>query len=51
MADTDLYSEARKSELTQLLAEQASLKSELEETEMEWFDYEEQMETLRANFE
>lgn len=51
MADTDLYSEARKSELTQLLSEQATLKSELEETELEWFDYEEQMETLRANFE
>lgn len=51
MADSDLYSEARKSELTELLSQQATLKSQLEETELEWFDYEEQIEAMRASFE
>ena len=50
MADSDLYSESRKAELTQLLSDQAELKAQLEETELEWFDYEEQMEAMRADY-
>jgi ATP-binding cassette subfamily F protein 3 len=51
MADSDLYTESRKSDLNQLLSEQAKLKSELEDVEMQWFEYEEQMEVMRSEYD
>ena len=51
MGDTELYTESRKSDLNQLLSEQASLKSELDDIEMEWFEYEEQMEVMRSEYD
>ncbi|MDB2373811.1 ABC transporter ATP-binding protein [Psychrosphaera haliotis] len=51
MGDTELYTESRKSDLNQLLSEQATLKSELEDIEMEWFEYEEQMEVMRSEYD
>jgi ATP-binding cassette subfamily F protein 3 len=50
MADTELYTDANKTKLNQLLAEQASIKSELETIELEWFELEEQIETIREEF-
>ncbi|MFC3681939.1 ATP-binding cassette domain-containing protein [Bacterioplanoides pacificum] len=44
MSDTDLYSDARKDELQQLLTQQGDLKSQLEEIEMEWMELTEQLE-------
>ena len=51
MADSELYQESNKGQLTQLLQEQATLKSELEDAELAWFDCEEQMEAIRNEFE
>ena len=49
MADTALYQDDQKSKLTALLSEQARLKSELEELEMQWFECQEQLETMAEN--
>ncbi len=51
MADTELYQESQKGKLTELLAEQAELKTNLEELELEWFDCQEQMEQLTEQAE
>jgi ATP-binding cassette subfamily F protein 3 len=50
MADTELYTEQNKTQLNKLLTEQASIKSELETIELEWFELEEQIETIREEF-
>ncbi len=50
MGDMELYTDARKADLTKLLSEQATLKSQLEDIEMEWFEVEEQMENMKAQF-
>jgi len=47
MADTELYQDTNKGKLTNLLAEQTKLKSELEDLEMEWFECQEQMEEIQ----
>lgn len=44
LADTGLYDDNRKDELKTLLAQQAELKSSLEEVEMEWMELTEAME-------
>lgn len=44
LADTGLYDDSRKDELKTLLAQQAELKSSLEEVEMEWMELTEAME-------
>jgi ATP-binding cassette subfamily F protein 3 len=46
MSDTALYQDENKQQLASLLAEQAELKSSIEELEMEWFDCQEQMEAM-----
>jgi ATP-binding cassette subfamily F protein 3 len=44
LSDTDIYSAENKSQLKQILTEQASHKSSLEEAEMLWLDSQEQLE-------
>lgn len=44
MADTGLYEASRKAELNELLQQQAKLKGELEEVEMQWMEISEQLE-------
>ena len=51
LADTRLYSDDRKSELMQLLEEQASLTQKLEEEEMAWLDAQEQIEKEREEYD
>lgn len=51
LADTGLYSDDRKSELMQLLEEQASLTQKLEEEEMAWLDAQEQIEKEREEYD
>jgi len=51
MSDSDLYLDENKKKLTELLAEQADIKSTLEDIEMQWFECEEQMEAIRAEAE
>lgn len=46
MADTGLYEAARKDELQKLLQNQAQLKSELEEVEMQWMELSEELEAF-----
>jgi len=48
LGDSDLYSDARKEELKQLLANQASLRQEQETVEMEWLERQETLEQLEA---
>jgi ATP-binding cassette subfamily F protein 3 len=50
MADTELYTDKNKPQLNKLLTEQASIKSELETIELEWFEFEEQIELIRSEF-
>jgi ATP-binding cassette subfamily F protein 3 len=51
LSDTDIYSAENKPQLKQVLAEQAELKSSLEDTEMEWLDTQEQLEIKQKEFE
>ena len=51
LADTDLYSDDRKSELMLLLDKQATLTQQLEEEEMAWLDAQEEIEKEREEFE
>ena len=44
MGDSGLYDASRKDELNTLIQQQAKLKTELEEIEMEWMDLTEQLE-------
>ena len=46
LADADLYAEAGKDELKQLLFEQASLTKELEQIEAEWMEQQEALEAI-----
>jgi ATP-binding cassette subfamily F protein 3 len=51
LSDIDMYSEENKPQLKQVLAEQAELKSSLEDIEMEWLDAQEQLEIKQKAFE
>lgn len=51
LSDTDIYSAENKAKLKQILAEQAQLKSNLEDTEMQWLDAQEQMELKQQAFD
>jgi ATP-binding cassette subfamily F protein 3 len=51
LSDTDIYSAEKKPQLKQVLAEQAELKSNLEDIEMEWLDAQEQLEVKQKAFE
>ena len=49
LSDTSLYQEENKAKLNQVLALQASSKSELEEVEMEWMDVQETLERMEQD--
>ena len=51
LSDTEVYSTENKPQLKQILADQATLKSGLEDTEMQWLDAQEQLETKQQEFE
>jgi len=51
LSDTSLYQDENKAKLNQVLALQASSKSELEEVEMEWMDIQEQLEQMQLDLE
>lgn len=48
LADSDLYSDANKARLKQLLAEQAAGQQQIDELEMNWLDAQEALEQLQA---
>ncbi|MEZ8105751.1 MULTISPECIES: ABC transporter ATP-binding protein [Vibrio] len=50
LSDTSLYDAENKAKLTQVLALQASSKSELEETELEWMSGQEDLESMEKEF-
>lgn len=50
MAEPELYEADNKNQLQKLLKQQAELKSELEETELSWFDLQEQLEEQQHAF-
>jgi len=51
LADNSLYEESAKKQLKALLLEQADLKSELEQTEILWFEATEELEAAQAKEE
>ena len=51
MADPDIYNADNKAKLKQVLAEQASYKSSLEDIEMQWLDAQEQLEEKQQSFD
>lgn len=51
LSDTELYQAENKDKLKKILAEQAELKSGLEEAEMEWLDAQEQLEIKQQAFD
>jgi ATP-binding cassette subfamily F protein 3 len=51
LSDTEIYSAENKPQLKQILADQARLKSSLEDTEMQWLDTQEQLEIKQQEFE
>lgn len=48
LADPDIYSDARKAELKQLLAQQAEFSSTLSQAESDWMERQEELETLES---
>ncbi|EGU29691.1 ABC transporter ATP-binding protein [Vibrio ichthyoenteri ATCC 700023] len=50
LSDNSLYDAENKAKLTQVLAQQASGKSDLEETEMEWMALQEELEEMEQEF-
>ena len=46
LSDSDIYQAEHKAKLTDLLKNQAQLKADLEETEMQWFEYLEEIEQI-----
>jgi len=51
LGDTELYNAENKTQLKQVLTEQANHKSTLEEAEMYWLDAQEELETKQKEFE
>jgi ATP-binding cassette subfamily F protein 3 len=51
LSDTEVYSAENKPKLKQILGEQAKLKSNLEDTEMQWLDAQEQLEIKQQEFD
>ncbi|GLP95779.1 ABC transporter ATP-binding protein [Paraferrimonas sedimenticola] len=49
LANSDLYEAANKDKLTDLLKSQGELKGRLEDSEMEWFDVQQQVEDIQAS--
>ena len=48
LGDSDIYQAEHKVRLTELLKQQATLKTQIEENEMQWFDIEEQIEEIMS---
>ncbi|WP_027857518.1 ABC-F family ATP-binding cassette domain-containing protein [Marinobacterium jannaschii] len=51
LSDNDIYEDARKEQLKQLLQQQASLKQQSGETEEQWLEAQEELEALEAELE
>jgi ATP-binding cassette subfamily F protein 3 len=51
LADSAIYDNSRKAELTECLQQQTKVKSALEETEMTWLDAQEQLEEMSKAFD
>jgi ATP-binding cassette subfamily F protein 3 len=51
LGDTELYNAENKTQLKQVLTEQANHKSTLEEAEMYWLDAQEELEIKQKEFE
>ncbi|MBU9844942.1 ABC transporter ATP-binding protein [Rahnella ecdela] len=51
LADSAIYENSRKTELTECLQQQTKVKSALEETEMTWLDAQEQLEEMSKAFD
>ena len=51
LGDTELYNAENKTQLKQILADQAKLKSGLEESEMYWLEAQEELEIKQKEFE
>jgi len=49
LADTSLYEDGRKAELTELLQEQAKVAAALSDAEAKWLDVLEQLDQAQAN--
>lgn len=49
LADTTIYEAAKKETLTKLLLQQSQAKTELENSEMEWLEIQQQIESLTSN--
>ncbi|GAL14153.1 glutathione-regulated potassium-efflux system ATP-binding protein [Vibrio astriarenae] len=50
LLDNSLYEAENKAKLNQVLADQASAKSQLEEIEMEWMEQQETLEQMEQEF-
>ena len=50
LIDTEIYSAENKAQLKQILAEQAQLKSGLEDAEMQWLEVQEELEIKQKEF-
>ncbi len=48
LSDSDIYQDERKAELTELLKNQASLKSNIEDNELDWLELAEQIEEIMS---
>jgi len=48
LSDTDIYQAEHKARLSELIKQQAQLKSDIEENEMQWLDLEEQIEAVMS---
>jgi ATP-binding cassette subfamily F protein 3 len=48
LSDSDIYLSERKSELTDLLKQQAKLKTDIEDNEMEWLALAEEIEEMMS---
>jgi len=48
LSDTDIYQAEHKAHLSELIKQQAQLKSDIEENEMQWLDLEEQIEAVMS---
>jgi ATP-binding cassette subfamily F protein 3 len=51
LSHSDIYSAENKTQLKGIITEQAKVKSELEEVEMQWLDSQEQLEAMQAEFD
>ena len=48
LADSEIYQSEHKKKLTDLIKQQAQLKQDIEESEMNWLEFEEQIEAIMS---